>query len=67
MGALDPPDIGTLRALGPDPLTVMCGHGERAMTGATLLARAGHRELSVALGGPGDWAAAHNRSLATGR
>jgi hydroxyacylglutathione hydrolase len=49
------------------PVTVMCGHGERAMTGASLLARAGRRELSVAIGGPGDWAAAHNRPLATGR
>lgn len=50
-----------------EPLTVMCGHGERAMTAASLLARSGTRELSVAVGGPGDWAAAHDRSLTTGR
>jgi len=40
----------------PDaPVTVMCGHGERAMTGASLLEAAGHRGLSVLLGGPDDW------------
>jgi glyoxylase-like metal-dependent hydrolase (beta-lactamase superfamily II)/rhodanese-related sulfurtransferase len=37
------------------PVTVMCGHGERAMTGASLLEAAGHRDLSVLIGGPGDW------------
>ena len=39
-------------------LTLMCGHGERAMTAASLLERAGRRELAVVDGGPGDWAAA---------
>jgi glyoxylase-like metal-dependent hydrolase (beta-lactamase superfamily II)/rhodanese-related sulfurtransferase len=48
-------------------ITVMCGHGERAMTGASLLTRAGHRGVVVALGGPEDWAAAHHHSLQTGR
>jgi glyoxylase-like metal-dependent hydrolase (beta-lactamase superfamily II)/rhodanese-related sulfurtransferase len=47
------------------PLTVMCGHGERAMTGASLLAAAGHRELSVMVGGPGEWASYTGSSLAT--
>ncbi len=38
----------------PDgPLTVMCGHGERAMTAASLLASAGRRDVSVLDGGPG--------------
>jgi len=37
-------------------LTVMCGHGERAMTAATLLERAGHRDLAVLVGGAHDWA-----------
>jgi hydroxyacylglutathione hydrolase len=37
------------------PVTVMCGHGERAMTAASLLARAGHKDLRVAIGGPADW------------
>lgn len=36
------------------PMTVMCGHGERAMTAASLLARSGRRDLSVLLGGPDD-------------
>jgi hydroxyacylglutathione hydrolase len=37
------------------PVTVMCGHGERAMTGASVLEAAGHRDMSVLAGGPGDW------------
>lgn len=43
------------------PLAVMCGHGERAMTGASLLARAGRIDVSVLAGGPDDWARAHGR------
>jgi hydroxyacylglutathione hydrolase len=38
---------------------VMCGHGERAMTAASLLARAGRPDVAVLLGGPDDWADAH--------
>ena len=49
------------------PLTLMCGHGERAMTAASILAAAGHRDLAVAVGGPADWAAATGRTLETGR
>ncbi|NUT46002.1 MAG: rhodanese-like domain-containing protein, partial [Saccharothrix sp.] len=41
-----------------EPLVVMCGHGERAMGAASLLERAGHRDVAVLTGGPGDWAAA---------
>ncbi|HUZ56445.1 MAG TPA: MBL fold metallo-hydrolase [Streptosporangiaceae bacterium] len=48
------------------PLTLICGHGERAMTAASLLAAAGHRDLTVAVGGPDDWAAATGRVLRTG-
>jgi len=47
------------------PATVMCGHGERAATGASLLERAGHRDVSILLGGPADWAAATGRTLDT--
>ncbi len=36
-------------------VTVMCGHGERAMTAASLLAARGHMHLSVLDGGPDDW------------
>jgi hydroxyacylglutathione hydrolase len=45
------------------PVTVMCGHGERAMTAASLLQRAGHRDLTVLLGGPSDWSGATERPL----
>jgi hydroxyacylglutathione hydrolase len=45
--------------------TVMCGHGERAMSAASLLERAGGHPR-VFLGGPEDWARATGRSLASG-
>ena len=45
------------------PLVVMCGHGERAMGAASLLAAAGHRDLAVLTGGPGDWADAAGQTL----
>ena len=48
-------------------MTVMCGHGERAMTAASLLTPKPGADLAVAVGGPGDWAAAHARPLETGR
>jgi rhodanese-related sulfurtransferase len=48
------------------PLVVMCGHGERAMTGASLLERAGHHDISVVVGGPADWSTTSGRALATG-
>ena len=46
-------------------ITVMCGHGERAMTGASILARAGH-EVTVLDGGPNDWAETAGRALTVG-
>ena len=42
---------------------VMCGHGERAMTAASLLERAGHDDLSVFVGGPDGWAQATGQVL----
>jgi rhodanese-related sulfurtransferase len=45
------------------PLAVMCGHGERAMTAASVLERMGRRDLMVLLGGPGDWSKGAGRSL----
>lgn len=42
---------------------VMCGHGERAMTAASLLERAGHDDLAVVVGGPEDWAQATGQAL----
>ena len=53
--------------LGSGPLTLMCGHGERAMTAASLLERTGRRDLSVMDGGPAEWSAGTERSLVTGR
>jgi glyoxylase-like metal-dependent hydrolase (beta-lactamase superfamily II)/rhodanese-related sulfurtransferase len=50
-----------------ESLTVMCGHGERAMTAASLLAARGHRHLSVLAGGPEDWAAGTGTDLVAGR
>ena len=44
-------------------LTLMCGHGERAMTAASLLARQGRTDTAVAIGGPDDWAAATGKTL----
>jgi hydroxyacylglutathione hydrolase len=47
----------------PDgPLTLMCGHGERAMTAGSILQSSG-REVSVLAGGPDDWAAATGTPL----
>jgi len=48
------------------PTVVMCGHGERAMGAASLMARAGFGQLSVLEGGPAEWTEAHHTSLATG-
>ncbi|HET7690710.1 MAG TPA: MBL fold metallo-hydrolase [Nocardioidaceae bacterium] len=48
----------------PDgPMTVMCGHGERAMSAASVLEQAGRNDVTVLLGGPRDWAAAHGVGL----
>jgi hydroxyacylglutathione hydrolase len=50
----------------PAGTMVMCGHGERAMTAASLLQRAGHQGLAVLAGGPQDWAAATGQPLQEG-
>ncbi|MGH3187747.1 MAG: MBL fold metallo-hydrolase [Streptosporangiaceae bacterium] len=50
----------------PAGAVVMCGHGERAMTAASLLQRAGQRGLAVLAGEAGDWAAATGRPLREG-
>jgi hydroxyacylglutathione hydrolase len=63
-------ELGALGRAGRDlprgPITVMCGHGERAMTAASLLARRGHAGLRVLLGGAASWHAATGRPLVTG-
>ncbi|WP_370409592.1 rhodanese-like domain-containing protein [Streptomyces fradiae] len=50
----------------PEGAIVACGHGERAMTAASLLERAGHTDVAVLDGGPADYAAAHGEQLAQG-
>jgi rhodanese-related sulfurtransferase len=45
-------------------LTVMCGHGERATTAASLLERAGWHGVRVVVGGAEEWAAANGHTLA---
>jgi glyoxylase-like metal-dependent hydrolase (beta-lactamase superfamily II)/rhodanese-related sulfurtransferase len=45
---------------------VMCGHGERAATAASLLLRQGQREVAVFDGGPWDWASATGEPLEEG-
>ena len=51
----------------PDgPVTVMCGHGERAMTGASILMARGHRDVAVLDGGPETWAEWSGLPLAVG-
>lgn len=63
-------ELGDLAAhaaeLPHEPTIVMCGHGERAMGGASLLERAGHRDLAVLTGGPDDWARTTAHSLQHG-
>ena len=62
-------ELGDLPARAQDApagAVVMCGHGERAMTAASLLQRAGHRGLAVLAGGAGDWAAATGHPLQEG-
>jgi hypothetical protein len=44
----------------------MCEHGERAMSGASILEEAGRRDLSVVVGGPKDVAVTSGCALATG-
>jgi hydroxyacylglutathione hydrolase len=48
------------------PTVLMCGHGERAAGAASVLERAGHRDLAVLVGGPEDWARATGSALQTG-
>lgn len=57
-------DLATT-AVPDDPMTVMCGHGERAMSGASILQAAGHRGVSVLAGGPDDWHTATGIDLET--
>jgi hydroxyacylglutathione hydrolase len=46
------------------PMVVMCGHGQRAMTAASILQRTGNRALRVLVDSAQDWATATGRALA---
>ncbi|MCW8380758.1 MBL fold metallo-hydrolase [Streptomyces justiciae] len=59
-------DLAARAVDAPERPVVACGHGERAMTAASLLERAGHTDIAVLDGGPADYAAAHGRRLAEG-
>ncbi len=48
-------------------LTLVCGHGERAMTAASLLAAKDHSDLAVLDGGPDTWSTATRTPLQSGR
>ncbi|MEV6324957.1 MBL fold metallo-hydrolase [Nocardia sp. NPDC051787] len=48
------------------PVVVMCGHGERAMTAASILQRAGHSDIQVLEGGPADYARTIGQHLQVG-
>lgn len=62
-------ELGALTASAaetPANPVVACGHGERAMTAASLLERAGHTDVAVLDGGPADYARAHGQRLVQG-
>ncbi|WP_460347525.1 MBL fold metallo-hydrolase [Actinoallomurus acanthiterrae] len=63
-------ELGTLprsSEAAPAGTVVMCGHGERAMTAASILARGGAGDVAVLVGGPADWVRATGRPLEEGR
>jgi hydroxyacylglutathione hydrolase len=47
------------------PVTMMCGHGERAMTGASILTAHGHDNVVALHGGPDTWSDATGIPLET--
>lgn len=61
-------ELGSIGAatLPAGALTIMCGHGERAMTAASLVRTKSRRALAVLDGGPDTWAAATGAPLETG-
>jgi hydroxyacylglutathione hydrolase len=57
---------GPTGAVTETPEVVMCGHGERAMTAASLLERTHHHPVSVVVGGPEEWSSTTGNPLRTG-
>ena len=64
LGRLADPD--TLASVPEGPVLVMCGHGERAMSAASLLLAAGRTDVAVLAAGPDDLAAATGTALENG-
>ena len=64
-------ELGDLSArlddLPAGPLAVMCGHGERAMTAASVMEMAGRRDLIAVAGGPPEWSAGSGAALEKGQ
>lgn len=58
--------VGADAAAPTGPVTVMCGHGERAMTAASILAAGDDCDVSVFDGGPGTWSTATGCDLEVG-
>jgi hydroxyacylglutathione hydrolase len=48
------------------PVVTMCGHGERAATAASVLERAGHRDVAVLTAGADEWAKTTGTTLEGG-
>lgn len=48
------------------PTVVMCGHGERAASAASVLEHAGRSDLRIVSGGPDDWARTSHQTLEVG-
>ena len=61
LGAMTTADVPT------GPLTLMCGHGERGMTAASLLTAKGRSDLFVLDGGPDTWSTGTRTPLASGQ
>lgn len=63
-------ELGSLAAhlvdIPAGPVAVMCGHGERAMTAASILERHGRTDIRILKGCPADYAAALGQDLAAG-
>ena len=55
-----------ISAVPSGPVVVMCGHSERAMGAASVLARSGRTDVSVLNGGPQEWAEVTGHALEVG-
>jgi rhodanese-related sulfurtransferase len=60
-------ELGAVEDAGltPGPVSVMCGHGERAMTAASILTARGKGDVVVLDGGPETWSESTGNSLQT--